>query len=268
MAPVRVTFEGRAHVVPLHDGAKVGDLLALALSRFGAAPSQDDPFVVVLTSDKAELEQDDVLVDVLMEPAVTILHASQLTKRTKPNGPDPMEQEANTGAALGDGSRLQEMGDDAPLRVLWSTISGEHGVVSLDPSQSTLSKLARQIEAQLCTGDGSTVELYADKGHALGSSGPMKGQPLHALGWAEAGEVRVYAVRTWVDRTEVEPQGNADPHDGRWQLFVKTDRAPTACAPTPRIGCRRSSSRSRPRSARRFAFSASSCVANRWLTTR
>jgi len=32
-------------------------LLALALGRFGAAPSQDDPFVVVLTSDKAELEQ-------------------------------------------------------------------------------------------------------------------------------------------------------------------------------------------------------------------
>ena len=233
MAPVRVTFEGRAHVVPLHDGAKVGDLLALALSRFGAAPSQDDPFVVVLTSDKAELKQDDVLADVLMEPAVTILHASQLTKRTKPNGPDPMEQEANTGAgppALGDGSRLQEMGDDAPLRVLWSTISGEHGAVSLDPAQSTLSKLARQIEGQLCTGDGSTVELYADKGHALGSSGPMKGQPLRALGWAEAGEVRVHAVRTWVDRTEVEPQGNADPHDGRWQLFVKTDRTYRVCA--------------------------------------
>ena len=59
MAPVRGRhfFEGRAQVVPLHDGAKVRDLLALALGRFGAAPSQDDPFVVVLTSDKAELEQ-------------------------------------------------------------------------------------------------------------------------------------------------------------------------------------------------------------------
>ena len=231
MAPVRVTFEGRAQVVPLHDGAKVSDLLALALGRFGAAPSQEDPFVVVLTSDKAELEPDDVLADVLMEPAVTILHASQLSKRAKPN--DPMEQDASTGAGpppLGEGSRLQEMRDDAPLRVLWSTISGEHGAVTLDPSQSTLSKLARQIEGQLCTGDGSTVELYADKGHALGSSGPMNGQPLCALGWAEAGEVRVYAVRTWVDRAEVEPQGTADPHDGRWQLFVKTDRTYRVCA--------------------------------------
>ena len=228
MAPVRVTFEGRAQVVPLHDGAKVRDLLALALGRFGAAPSQDDPFVVVLTSDKAELEQDDLLADVLMEPAVTVLHASQLSKRTKAN--DPMEQDAGPPPTLGEGNRLQEIRDDAPLRVLWSTSSGEHGAVSLDPSQSTLSTLARQIEGQLCTGDGSTVELYADRGHALGSSGPMKGQPLRALGWAEAGDVRVYAVRTWVDRAEAEPQGTADPNDGRWQLFVKTDRTYRVCA--------------------------------------
>ena len=225
MAPVRVTFEGRTHVVPVHDGAKVGDLLGLALGRFGAAPSQEDPFVVVLSSDNAMLQQDDLLADVLMEPAVTIMHASQLSKRSRPN--DPMERDANAGAglALGEGNRLEEMRDDAPLRVLWATISGEHGTVSIDPSQSTLSKLARQIEGQLCMGDGSTVELYADKGHPLGSSGPMNGEPLSDLGWAGAGEARVYAVRTWVDRAEAEPQGTANPDDGRWQLFVKTDRS-------------------------------------------
>ena len=37
-------------------------------------------------------------------------------------------------------------------------------------------------------------------------------------------------MRTWVDRAEVEPQGTADPHDGRWQLFVKTDRTYRVCA--------------------------------------
>jgi hypothetical protein len=61
MAPVRGRhfFEGRAQVVPLHAMARRSEtsLLALALGRFGAAPSQDGPFVVVLTSDKAELEQ-------------------------------------------------------------------------------------------------------------------------------------------------------------------------------------------------------------------
>ena len=98
-------------------GAKVGDLLGLALGRFGAAPSQEDPFVVVLSSDNAMLQQDDLLADVLMEPAVTIMHVSQLSKRSRPN--DPMERDANAGAglALGEGNRLEEMRDDAPLRL-------------------------------------------------------------------------------------------------------------------------------------------------------
>ena len=216
MAPVKVTLGEQTIVVPLNGTTTVAELQALALGRLGATESDDDKFVMVLTMDpRAELYQDDPASDVLTEDAaVTIIHASQINKRPRTaDQPSPMED------------------PDGALKVIWSTVTGASGSLHVDAAQSSISVIASYIESQLEKaepgGGGTSVELYADRGHPLGSSAAMKEKPLTELGWPADGEIRIYAVRhaAFGSALDAEPLGTADPTKGLWQLFVKDERS-------------------------------------------
>lgn len=227
---IRAAFEGKSVLVPVPGDSTVGELRQKALERLKVEGLVPLPSVFLAGTD-TEVCSDDSVEDTLRdEDAVELRLCSQVK--------DKDGAAASTIGSQGDGETVQEpeMEEEAApapaprlawaqgsLSVRFALLSGEHGVVSVEPVSATVSDLAAAIESSLGAEPGATtVELFAAAGEPLGSGAEAS---LLSMGWPSCGEMKVYGVRRLREEVPEEPTEVADPNEGETQIFVKLDRS-------------------------------------------
>ena len=229
----------RACIVPVTPETTVDALLRSALKRLGDELDDCDveALELVLESDRRTvLFADDAALDVIEGGQEVLIQRKSSRKRQRKS----LDAEPAAAAVVAAAAAVPEMiaAGDGPLEVHWSLQTGECGTLRVDPVTACLSVLAESIASQLAAlakrGDDDdaasaaeghiAVELFAEEGHPLGSSGAKRLEPLVSLGWPASGHAKCYAVSCSTNDDSTEPPGTADPNEGKQQLFVRADR--------------------------------------------
>ena len=234
MPPVKVHHGELIAVVPVVQTTTVSALLSSALARVGAEQSEDDPLELTLASDhRAVLHPDDAVLDVLestggkLEDVAVVPRSFRASKRQKRNEAAPFSSQPSEAAPC---SRVAEPTGEGPLEVQWAFLGEGCGSTRVHPAQTSLADLAALIASRcLAASDAklasTSIELYAEEGYPLGSSGHSKDLPLVQLGWPANGAARCYVVHSSGPCIfQSEPTGTADPKVGSVQFFVRGDR--------------------------------------------
>lgn len=260
---VASTDGSRVAVVPVTPKTTVSALLRSALIRLDAEDEAVDEFMLTLAGDtRASLAADDMVLDVLDHHQEVVVTPRPNKRRkithTLPPG-SAAANEPGSAVAIPDSAVVLSAAAnvaptfapaaaavlpaagtcDGPLEVQWAMQSGEHGTMRVDPEVMQLCKLAACISAQVaapldpaevselaaCGEDGTcAVELYAEEGYALGSSGASRHATLAQLGWSLSGSARCYVVCCAAPHETLEPPGSADATAGKEQIFIRGDR--------------------------------------------